>query len=102
MKRRYLWLAACMVLTLAGFGQNVAINADGSQPDPSAALDIKSSNKGILIPRIGTAARLALPNTRGLLVFDTATGGFWYNSGSAWLNIASTTTPVSGSFWGLS
>ena len=104
MKKNRISILAMLAIacTMQAHAQNVAINADGTLPDPNAALDIKSSNKGILIPRISTAARLALPNTRGLLVFDTATGGFWYNSGSAWLNIASTTTSTSGSSWGLS
>ena len=30
----------------------VSINTDGSQPDNSAMLDVKSSNKGLLIPRM--------------------------------------------------
>ena|SRR5665213_1054689 len=67
--------------------QNIGINADGSQPDANAMLDIKASNKGILIPRISTASRTAIPNTKGLLVYDTDTNSFWYNDGSAWQQI---------------
>lgn len=41
-------------------------------PHNSAALDISSSNKGFLIPRITQAARLAITNpTNGLLVYDS-------------------------------
>ena len=42
-----------------------------TQPDPSAALDISSSNKGLLIPRVDLAANnIAAPAT-GLMLFNT-------------------------------
>jgi len=71
------------------FSQNVAINADGSLPDNNAILDIKSFNKGILIPRVSTSARVSIAATKGLLVYDTTTNSFWYHTGSAWQNLAS-------------
>ena len=48
-------------------------------PDPSAVLDVSSSSKGLLIPRIaltGTtdAATITAPAT-GLLIYNTATAG---------------------------
>lgn len=50
----------------------VAISTDGSQPDQSAALDIKFTNKGLLPPRINTAQRLAITNPAvGLTIFNT-------------------------------
>ncbi len=70
------------------YAQSIAVNADGSPPNPNAMLDIKSSNKGLLIPRTSTTSRLAIPNTKGLLVYDTTTNSFWYNNGSAWNNLA--------------
>src|SRR5258707_536338 len=67
------------------FAQSVAINNDGSQPDSSALLDIKSSSKGILIPRMAESEMLALvkPQT-GLLVYknDGTAPGFYYNAGT--------------------
>jgi len=51
---------------------NVGINPTGTQPDPSAALDVVASDKGMLIPRLSTAQRLAIINpANGLMVFDT-------------------------------
>lgn len=90
MKKYYAGLAA-IVLSLfmtSATAQNVAINTDGSLPDSSAILDIKSSNKGILIPRVSSAARLSITATKGLLVYDTTTSTFWYHTGSAWQNLA--------------
>ena len=42
--------------------QGVAITTDGSAPHTSAALDIKSTSKGLLIPRMTTAQRNAIVN----------------------------------------
>lgn len=76
--------------TLVAFGQNIGINEDGSNPDASAILDIKSNDKGLLTPRLTTAQRtsIAAPAT-GLIVYDTTTSGFWYYDGTAWVEIAS-------------
>ncbi len=68
--------------------QSVGINSDGSKPNANAMLDVKAFNKGILIPRTSTASRTAIPNTKGLLVYDTTTSSFWYNDGSAWKTIS--------------
>ena len=77
-------LAAWLLLMLPAFSQNIAINTDASLPNANAILDIKSDNKGLLIPRMSTKARNAIPNTRGLLVYDINTDNFWYNTGSGW------------------
>jgi hypothetical protein len=47
-------------------------------------LDIKSSTKGILIPRTSTTTRVTIPAIKGLLVYDTTTGSFWFNDGTNW------------------
>src|ERR1700741_2720764 len=58
--------------------QSVGINNDASQPDNTAMLDIKSHNKGLLIPRITTAARVGIVSPAiGLTVFDSDTYSFW-------------------------
>jgi hypothetical protein len=85
MKKHFMLTAVWLHFLLPVFSQNIAINADGSHPDPNAILDIQSGSKGLLIPRMGSAARVAIPNTRGLLVFDTTTNSVWYNTGTALL-----------------
>src|SRR3954471_10160935 len=67
--------------------QNVAINTDGSKADPNAIVDIKSSGKGLLIPRMTTAQRIRIPQTMGLMVFDLTTKSFWYSDGQSWKNM---------------
>jgi hypothetical protein len=48
-------------------------------PDASAVLDLTSSNKGVLVPRLTTAQRLAiLSPATGLLVYDIDVPCFFY------------------------
>lgn len=55
-------------------------------PDSSALLELRATDKGLLIPRLTTAQRLNIPNpATGLLVYDTDSSGFWYYNGSMWL-----------------
>lgn len=64
--------------------KGVAINTDNHNAHPSAILDIKSSNMGVLIPRIAKANRPSSPAT-GLLVYQIDnTPGFYYYDGSGW------------------
>lgn len=64
----------------------VGINATGVTPDPNAVLDISSTTKGLLIPRMTTAQRTALATSVGLTVYDTNTQGFWFHNGTTWVN----------------
>ena len=66
----------------------VAINSDGANPNTSAMLDISSSQKGLLIPRMSSAQRDDIQNpTPGLLVYVTGTEDFWYYHTGAWHEI---------------
>ena len=88
------WLPLILLLCLnsALFGQSVGIN--NPQPDPSAILDILSTNKGILIPRISATQRDAIPNpAQGLLVFIMDDTSFHFFSGTRWQSLRS---PISG------
>jgi microcystin-dependent protein len=62
-----------------------------TSPDASAQLDINSNSKGLLTPRLTAAQRVAISNpAAGLLVFQTdGSSGFYYYSGSAWINLTS-------------
>ena len=84
-------LYPCSLLAAASFFVAVAAQAQtggvrigtAGTPDPSAVLDVVSANKGVLLPRVTSAAALATPAT-GLLVYQTgAPAGFYYNAGTA-------------------
>lgn len=62
--------------------QSVGINNDGSQPEGSAILDIKSTSKGLLVPRMTTIERTSIASPAiGLMVFDINTYSHWMYRG---------------------
>lgn len=81
------------VLVFSGFINilcaQVGINTDNSAPQPSAMLDVKSTEKGILIPRMTEVQKNGISNpATGLLVFQTnGTSGFYYYNGTEWENL---------------
>lgn len=93
MKTKLLFLMIIVLITFApkAFSQ-VAINNNAADPDASAMLDISSTEKGILIPRMTTTQRTNLSNpAEGLLVFDTETNSFWYynSDDTLWVELGS-------------
>ncbi|SEP80182.1 tail fiber domain-containing protein [Flavobacterium urocaniciphilum] len=87
MKKIYILLLT--LYCLLSFGQ---VGIGTVTPNNSAALDITSTTKGLLIPRVTQAQKTAIPSpVKGLLVYQTdATAGFWYFNGTVW-------TPFGGS-----
>ncbi len=83
-------LTTVFVLLSLGLFAQVSVNTDGSSPDGSAMLDVKSIDKGMLVPRMTTAQRTAIGSpATGLLVFDETTGGFWFYNGTSWEDLSS-------------
>lgn len=73
-----------MLAALNGYSQSVGVNTDGSIADVSSLLDVKSTTKGVLVPRMTLAQRnaIATPAT-GLLIYQTdGTDGFYVNKGT--------------------
>lgn len=59
----------------------------GTFPATDAVLDIWSTTKGILIPRVASAAAISSPSD-GLLVYQTnAPKGFYYSKTGAWVRL---------------
>ena len=93
MKRKIqiLGVALFLMLSFNTFSQNVGINSDGTSPNNSAMLDVKSPNKGLLIPQIALTgvndgSTIATPAV-SLLIYNTATvsgltPGYYYNAGT--------------------
>lgn len=64
-------------------------------PNASAALDVTSTNKGMLVPRLTTAQRTAITSpATGLLVFDATTESFWFKSATNWVELVDTSNNV--------
>jgi trimeric autotransporter adhesin len=83
----YLLLGILFCLSFTADAQSMAINNDGSTADASAILDVKSTAKGILVPRMTKLEKsnIAAP-ANGLLVYQTGpdSTGFHYYNGSEW------------------
>src|SRR5829696_5030845 len=80
-------LLIAVTLNVSVFAQSIAINTDGSSPDSSAILDIKSTAKGLLIPRLTKAQRDAIVNpANGLMIYqtDNTPGLYGFNANGGW------------------
>jgi hypothetical protein len=89
MKKIFLALTICTLFSTLLIAQSVGIN--NNTPHASAILDIKSTTKGLLIPRMLLAERnlIAAPAT-GLLIYQTDnTPGYYYYNGTSWTVLAS-------------
>ena len=84
-----------ITLTLAVFASvtSVAIAQVGIgtvNPEASSMLDITSTEKGMLTPRMTTVQRTAISSpANGLLVYDTTENAFYFYKSSAWSKIDS-------------
>ncbi|MEI6436855.1 MAG: hypothetical protein WCP32_18680, partial [Bacteroidota bacterium] len=83
-----------ILMMFVGFGmlaQNVGINDDGSIPDSKAMLDVKSSTKGFLPPRMTYAQRVAIGSpAAGLIVWCSncgTSGELQVYNGTTWTNM---------------
>ncbi|NLI25101.1 MAG: hypothetical protein GX419_10390, partial [Bacteroidales bacterium] len=83
----------CCILLHSGvtFGQNVAVtDVDGYSPHASAILDVNSTSRGFLLPRLTTAQMNAIsaPSV-GLLVFNTTANAVYMFNGTTWVSLLS-------------
>ncbi|HMO60803.1 MAG TPA: tail fiber domain-containing protein [Ferruginibacter sp.] len=90
-------LSLLLTLSFAAQAQNIAINETGIEPDTSAMLDISSTTRGLLMPRMTKAQKnaIALP-AEGLLLYQTGPDsiGFHYYNGTQWQWLAGSGAPA--------
>lgn len=81
MRKLCLLLLSSLVSFVYLHAQSVGVNADGSTPHASAMLEVKSTAKGLLIPRMTALQRTSIANpANGLLVYQTdGLAGFYYH-----------------------
>jgi len=69
--------------------QGVGISESSITPDPSAVLEVRSSQRGFLPPRLTTGERDAIVSpANGLMVFNTTTGRYNVYDGDTWLPLS--------------
>jgi hypothetical protein len=72
MKKAKLLLMAIIMIASLSLNAQVSINNDGSTPDNSAILDVKSSEKGILVPRMTQNEIMDISSpANGLTLYNT-------------------------------
>ncbi|MDO7873824.1 hypothetical protein Q5H93_03700 [Hymenobacter sp. ASUV-10] len=88
MKHRLL-LPALLAGLLPAMARAQSVGVGTATPDAAAALDITATGKGLLIPRMDSATRVAIAAPpAGLLVYQTSPrAGFYYHTGAVWVFI---------------
>jgi trimeric autotransporter adhesin len=88
MKKIIFTLLLLPLFSIITKSQSVAINTDGSSANTSAILDVKSTEKGMLVPRMSKAQKLAITTpANGLLIYQNTPDsvGFYYYDGTNWI-----------------
>ncbi len=91
MKYFKLFFLAIAILASCTLAAQVAITTDGSDPDASVMLDVKSSDKGFLPPRMTQAEISAIIDpANGLIVYNTDNSRFYFfdSAEELWQKIA--------------
>ena len=82
--KKPLFLIAFLTCFFASQAQTVGIGT--STPDNKAILDIVSTNKGVLIPRVVDTASVPEP-VEGLIIYNIKTKTPYYYDGKQWLSM---------------
>ena len=92
--KHFFTLLAVVLLTATTYAQ---VGVGTTTPDASSALDITSTTKGLLIPRMTETQRDAISSpATGLMIYQTdGTVGFYYYNGSSWVEVAATSKTYS-------
>ena len=92
----FLLITSATVFSQVGIGTTT--------PTSQAALDIRTTDKGLLIPRLSTTQRNDLgtslttandSNNKGMQVYDTDTNTIWFWNNASWQPISNTSTDSS-------
>jgi hypothetical protein len=85
-KNTLLIFVSVILSKIYAYSQSVGIGT--TTPNTSAQLDVSSSSKGILIPRMTTAQRDGIANpANGLMIYNSATRQYNFYNGTRWQTI---------------
>ncbi len=87
-------ILAAIFITTANAQVAIKPAGSGTTADPSAMLDVQSTNKGALLPRMTAAQRLSISSGSpaiGLIVFDTDSSSLMLRTVAGWVKLQSTT-----------
>ena len=87
-KLPFLFLTSFIIIH-SSHSQSGSIGIGTTTPNNSAILDLQSTSKGFLMPRLSTAQRKAIVSpAQGLLVFDTDKNCLYIFDGNVWQSIS--------------
>jgi hypothetical protein len=98
LKLLFIMLLSLSLIDLYGQGR-VGISPTGQDPDASAALDVVSPDKGVLIPRMNSVTRMSIPAPgNGLLVYDTDSNCifFYRQASTSWFSLCQIAAGLAG------
>jgi len=86
MRKRFTRSILAIIVVLLSPYSYAQVGIGTTTPDDSAELEIISTDKGVLVPRMTQAQRTAIASpATGLLVYETdVTPSFWYYDGAIW------------------
>ena len=84
LKRTFFVFAMLATISLSA---QVSINTDNSAPDGSAMLEVKSTEKGFLPPRMTQAQRDVITPVEGLVIYNTDTHQPNFYNGTEWTRL---------------
>jgi len=96
-KKLFVFALFVAATATANAQNNVGIGT--TTPDASSILEMQSTNKGVLVPRLTTAQRLAIATpANGLLVYDTNFDCFYYyiTATTTWVSLCSSGSGTTG------
>ena len=103
MKKIYYILTLLLCVYVQSANAQMGVNSTGAAPATSSILDVSSTTKGFLMPRMTTAQRNAIPfPATGLMIFNTTTAEIEVQRGLGWVAASRMAVPfvVSGNING--
>lgn len=86
--RKHFLIAVLFSIVSAKINAQQSVGIGTSTPNSSAMLDITSTTKGLLLPRMTSAQRTAIASpAAGLMVYETTSTSIWVYTGLAWLQL---------------
>ncbi|HSN59381.1 MAG TPA: hypothetical protein VLR49_00490, partial [Ferruginibacter sp.] len=85
------FLIYLMLMINAAIVSAQSVGIGTTTPSSSAILDLSSTSKGLLVPRMTTLQRNLIPAVGGLMVFDTDFKEYYQNDGTAWRKLLNST-----------
>lgn len=82
-----------VTLLLASIKINAQVGIGTTNPDPNAVLDVVSTNKGFLPPRVANVTAIATP-VAGLLIYDESNQCMRYYNGTIWSDCMGNISPA--------